>query len=79
MKYHARNLPQLYKEHGPAKASMLVEAEIIEHIGAMNEQMNELTRTMDKMIDMIAGIAGGYKALRDNVEKIRGKVPEDEQ
>ena len=58
---------------------MLVEAEIIEHIGAMNEQMNELTRTMDKMIDMISGIAGGYKALRDNVEGIRGKIPEDEQ
>lgn len=70
---------QRFRELGPEKAAIITLTEIIEHISAMNEQMNELTRTCDKMIDMLGATASGYSDLRKNVERIRNKIPEDEQ
>jgi hypothetical protein len=76
MKYKARDLVQLYREHGAERASLMVNTEIIEYLTAMNEQMNELTLTCNKMIDMMSATAGGYAGLRKEVERIRNKQGE---
>jgi len=73
MKYKARDLQQLYREHGPEKASLMVHVELIEYLTAMNEQMNELTHTCNKIIDMMGATAGGYADLRRQVERVRNK------
>ena len=74
----SRNLEQRWRELGPEKASLLTSQEIIEHISAMNEQMNELTNTANKMIDMMGATAGGYAQLRKEVERVRNKQGEDD-
>ena len=79
MKYKARDVERLFRELGTDRASVVVLEEIIEHIGAMNEQMNELTNVCNKLIDTIAEVAGGFGHIRKEVERIRGKIPEDEQ
>ena len=79
MKYKARDVERLFRELGTDRASVVVLVEIIEHIGAMNEQMNELTNVCNKLIDTIAEVAGGFGHIRKEVERIRGKIPEDEQ
>ena len=69
----SRNVEARFRELGPANAAIKTFEEIIDHLVGMNEQMNELTNTANKMIDMIGATAGGYKALRDQVERVRNK------
>jgi hypothetical protein len=78
MKYKARDVEQLYREKGPNMASMELFIVIIEHIAVMNQQMNELTMTCNKMIDMLGATAAGYGDLRKQVERVRRKQGEDD-
>jgi archaellum component FlaC len=75
----SRNVEQRFREVGPERASIEIFQGIIEHISAMNEQMNELTATCNKMIDMMGGVAGGYADLRRQVERVRNKQGESDE
>jgi hypothetical protein len=79
MKYKSRDIERVFRELGTDRASVVVLVEIIEHISAMNEQMNELTTVCNKLIDTVAEVAGGYGHLKKEITRIRGKIPEDEQ
>jgi hypothetical protein len=78
MKYKARDVEQLYREKGTDHASIELFIVLIEHIGVMNEQMNELTQTCNKMIDMMGATAAGYGDLRKQVERVARKHHEDD-
>jgi nucleoside-triphosphatase THEP1 len=78
MKIKARNLEQMYRELGAEKASLEALIIIIEHIGVMNEQMNELTQTVSKLMDMLGATAAGYGDLRRQVERLKHKHQDDD-
>lgn len=75
----AREVASYLKEHGTERGTIMVLTQIIEFQVAVNQQVNELTSTVDKLIDMVGGVAGGYKSLRDQVESVRNKIMPDER
>jgi len=78
MKLKARNVEQMFRELGTDRACVEIFIIIIEHISVMNEQMNELTHTCNKMIDMMGATAAGYADLRTMVERVRRKHQDDD-
>jgi hypothetical protein len=78
MKIKAHNIEQMYKEQGPDRASLECIVIIVEHISVMNQQMNELTQTVSKLMDMLGATAAGYGDLRKQVERVARKHHEDD-
>lgn len=78
MKIKARDVEQMYRELGPERASLQIHIVILEHIGAMNEQLNETADTCMRLMDMLGATAAGYGDLRRQVERLKRKVPDDD-
>jgi hypothetical protein len=78
MKIKARDVEQRFRELGPERASLEIFIIILEHITVMNEQMNELTHTMSKMIDMMGASTAGFADVRRQVERLSRKHMEDD-
>jgi len=67
-----------YRNRGVEKGSIYCIVAMAEHITVIHQQINELTATVSKLIDMMGGVAGGYNELRRQVERIRGKDQDDD-
>lgn len=78
MKIKARDIVQEFRTKGMERATIETFITLIEHIGVMNQQMNELAQTCNKLIDMLGSTAAGYSDLRRQVERIKNKQSDDD-
>jgi hypothetical protein len=78
MKIKAHQVEEMFRQNGSERASLELFIILIEHISVMNQQMNELTHTCSKMIDMLGASTAGFADVRKQVERLSRKHMEDD-